>query len=100
MQFPLASGNVLAARYLVERLIGAGGMAVVAVATDLTSGQRVAIKMLLPEAARSDQVQKRFQREQRTLNKLTNEHTVKLLGTGTEAEYPYMVIEYLEGTEL
>ena len=100
MQFPLASGNVLAARYLVERLIGAGGMAVVAVATDLTSGQRVAIKMLLPEAARSDQVQKRFQREQRTLNKLTNEHTVKLLGTGTEAEYPYMVIEYLEGTDL
>jgi len=100
MQFPLATGNVLAARYLVERLIGAGGMAVVAVATDLTAGQRVAIKMLLPEAARSDQVQKRFQREQRTLHKLTNEHTVKLLGTGIEASYPYMVIEYLEGTDL
>lgn len=100
LQFPLATGNVLAQRYLVERLLGAGGMAVVAVATDLTQGQRVAIKMLLPEAARSEQVIKRFQREQRTLGQLTSEHAVKLLGGGTEGNYPYMVLEYLEGSDL
>ncbi|MBW2523787.1 MAG: serine/threonine protein kinase, partial [Deltaproteobacteria bacterium] len=103
MDFPLAEGKVLGDRYHVERLLGAGGMSMVGVAldmTDMSKARRVAIKMLLPDAAKKKAIVQRFEREQRTISQLTNEHAVRFLGGGTEAGFPYMVLEYLEGSDL
>ena len=43
-------GDILAGKYRVERVLGAGGMGVVVAACHLQLHQKVAIKFLLPEA--------------------------------------------------
>jgi len=42
-------GDVIARKYRVERVLGAGGMGVVVAAWHIALDQRVAIKFLLPE---------------------------------------------------
>lgn len=50
---PVRPGDVLAGKYRVDRVLGAGGMGVVVAATHLHLEQRVALKFLLPELARA-----------------------------------------------
>ncbi len=100
MAIPLKIGDVVADAYHVERVVGVGGMAVVAVASHVAQHHRVAIKMLLPNTASSTEVAKRFEREQRTLMQLHSEHTLRIYGAGHHGELPYMLVEYLEGSDL
>jgi serine/threonine-protein kinase len=44
-------GSVLAGKYVVERVLGVGGMGAVLAARNVRLGQRVAIKVLLPSSA-------------------------------------------------
>ena len=95
------AGEVIAGKYRIEKVIGAGGMGVVVVARHLLLNQPVAVKFLHPQAAlRSDPVE-RFLREARAAAALRSEHTVRLLDFGTLGSGdPYMVMEYLEGSPL
>jgi eukaryotic-like serine/threonine-protein kinase len=97
-----AEGAVLAGRYFVEDKIGTGGMGVVYRAIDVTSGTRVAVKILdhskknLPDA-----LEQRFTREIAAVKRLRSPHAVRLfdagqLGDGTH----FMVMEHLEGADL
>ncbi len=58
-------GDVLAGKYRVERVLGEGGMGIVVAAQHTTLRQRVAIKLLLPEAAKRADSAERFLREAR-----------------------------------
>ncbi|MBW2456124.1 MAG: serine/threonine protein kinase [Deltaproteobacteria bacterium] len=100
MAIPLKIGDVVADAYHVERVVGVGGMAVVAVASHVSQRHRVAIKMLLPNTASSTEMAKRFEREQRTLMQLHSEHTLRIYGAGHHGKLPYMLVEYLEGSDL
>ena len=94
-------GQVIAGKYRVERVIGAGGMGVVVAATHLQLEERVAIKLLLPEAARSITLSERFVREARAAVKVKSEHVARVTDVGTlESGTPYMVMEYLSGSDL
>ncbi|WP_437662756.1 serine/threonine-protein kinase [Sorangium sp. So ce1182] len=94
-------GQVLAGKYRVERVIGAGGMGVVVAATHLQLEERVAIKLLLPAAARSRTLAERFVREARAAVKVKSEHVARVTDVGTlESGTPYMVMEYLSGSDL
>jgi serine/threonine-protein kinase len=96
---PLAEGEILAGKYQVERILGKGGMGVVVAAMHLHLRQRVAIKFLLPNAD-ADTV-KRFGREARASFKLRSEHVARVLDVGElPTGAPYMVMEYLEGSDL
>jgi serine/threonine-protein kinase len=97
---PLNVGDIVAEKYAVEKLIGAGGMAIVALAAHVEYRQRVAIKILRPENSRKTEVVKRFEREQRTLTMLHSEHTLRIYGMGMHTGLPYMMIEYLQGKDL
>jgi len=46
-------GEVLAGKYRVERTLGRGGTGIVIAAQHVTLRHRVAVKLLLPEAARN-----------------------------------------------
>lgn len=94
-------GDVLAGKYSVEKIIGSGGMGVVVAAVHVDLYERVALKFLLPEAMQSAEVVARFGREARAAFKLKSEHVGRVMDIGTlESGVPYIVMEYLEGTDL
>ncbi|HJL28864.1 MAG TPA: response regulator, partial [Polyangiaceae bacterium LLY-WYZ-15_(1-7)] len=81
-----APGTVLDGRFRVEEIIGEGGFAIVFRATQLSTGQPVAVKVLRSRrAAVGTQTveHKRFEREMRTIGKLHHPHVVRLIDFGT-----------------
>ncbi|WP_428263540.1 protein kinase domain-containing protein [Haliangium sp.] len=97
----LETGAIILGKYRVERMLGKGGMGVVARAHHLELNQPVAIKLLLPDALGNEAMVKRFRREARAMVQLKSEHVSKVFDVGTlENGSPYMVMEYLEGKDL
>ncbi len=92
---------MLAGKYRVEKVLGAGGMGVVVAAVHVQLEQRVAIKFVRDEALGNRDAVERFLREARASVKLKSEHAAKVIDVGTlESGAPYMVMEYLEGQDL
>lgn len=90
-------GMILGGRYRITHLIGSGGMANVYLAIDLSSGARVAIKILKQEFSADTEFIKRFDTEAKAAASLTHSNIVKVLGIGQEGNFRYMVQEYVEG---
>lgn len=94
-------GTVVADRYLVEGLLGRGGMGAVVTATERESGRRVAIKLMPPRATKSRAAVERFLREGRAASAVSSEHVVRVLEVGQSDEgAPFIVMEHLEGSTL
>jgi serine/threonine protein kinase len=94
-------GAVLAGRYRVERVLGQGGMGIVVQAMHLRLHQPVAIKFLLPEVLGNHPAVQRFLREAQAAVRLKSEHVARVIDVGSlDNGAPYMVLEYLEGTDL
>ncbi len=90
-------GMILGGRYRVIKLIGSGGMADVYLATDLSSGMNVAIKILKQEFATNPEFIKRFDTEAKAASSLSHANIVHVFGVGQEGNIRYMVQEYVEG---
>jgi eukaryotic-like serine/threonine-protein kinase len=96
----LAPG-LLVGNYRLLSLLGAGGMGVVWVAEHVNLGSRAAIKFLTPDAARNDDVLRRFANEARTAASLKHRHVVQVHDFGrTDDEQFYIALEYLDGNPL
>ncbi len=94
-------GDVIDGKYRVERVLGVGGMGVVVAARHQRLGETVAIKLLLPQAARTPADAQRFLREGRAASRLRSEHVVRVLDLGEqEGGAPYLVMEHLVGRDL
>ncbi len=99
--WPPAEGTILLGKYKIDKILGKGGMGVVVVARHLQLEQKVAIKFLHPAAMADPDVVIRFAREARVLAQIQSEHVVRILDVGQLAGgEPYMVMEFLEGTDL
>jgi serine/threonine-protein kinase len=95
------AGDVLAGKYRLEKVAGEGGMGVVYAAQHLVLKQRVAVKVLLPDAATSEHVVERFAREAQAAARIVSEHVARVMDAGTTATgAPFLVMEYLEGCDL
>jgi tetratricopeptide (TPR) repeat protein/predicted Ser/Thr protein kinase len=92
-------GRVLRERYRIERELGAGGMAVVYLATDLQQNRTVALKVLRPELA-SMIGPERFLREIDIASKLNHPNILPLFDAGEADGLPYFVMPYIEGESL
>ncbi len=98
---PVAIGQVLAGKYRVDRILGAGGMGVVVAATHLQLDQKVALKFMLPQGLAHPAFVERFSREARAAARMQSDHVARVLDVGTlESGSPFMVMEYLEGDDL
>jgi eukaryotic-like serine/threonine-protein kinase len=98
---PVAPGQILAGKYRIERVLGEGGMGVVVEALDTGLERRVAIKFLLPDFVKHAEAKERFIREARAAVKIQSEHVARVIDVSTlETGAPYMVMEYLEGSDL
>jgi serine/threonine protein kinase len=98
---PVQPGQMLADKYRVERVLGAGGMGVVVAARHVQLNILVAIKFLLPHVLNNRDAVSRFAREARAAVRIKSEHVARVSDVGTlENGAPFMVMEYLEGTDL
>lgn len=98
---PDFQGTTIAGRYLVERLIGQGGMGTVWAGRHVTLDQLVAIKFVHPKLAGSAEALRRFDTEAKAAARIKSRHAVAVYDHGvTEAGQPYIVMEYLEGESL
>jgi len=94
-------GDVIADKYRVERYLGRGGMGMVIAAWHQDLHERRAIKFMLPEAAQQADSVERFLREARAATRLKSPHAVKIHDVARLSDgVPYIVMEYLEGTDL
>ncbi len=101
VRFEPLPGAVVAGKYRVEETLGEGGMGIVVAATHLGLEQHVAIKFLLPEAARNKIAVERFLREARVAAMVKSEYVARVHDVGTlEDGVPYIVMEHLEGSDL
>jgi serine/threonine-protein kinase len=94
-------GRTLAGKFLVNRLLGAGGMGQVYLATHLTLDRPVALKLLHP-AFRADRgMAQRFHREARAASKLSHPNCIGILDFGTAEDGTlFIAMELLGGRTL
>ncbi len=94
-------GDLLGGKFRIEALIGRGGMGAVFSAQHEMLGQRVAIKMLLSAVASNREAVARFLNEARAAARIEGEHVARVMDVATlDDGRPYMVIEYLDGSDL
>jgi serine/threonine-protein kinase len=76
-------------------------MGAVALARHVSLDEKVAIKFLRPELRRDPVANARLSREAKALARIKSDHVARVLDVGaTLSVGPYMVMEYLEGTDL
>jgi serine/threonine protein kinase len=94
-------GDVIAGKYQLVRTIGEGGMGIVYEVTHLYLRQRLAMKVVRPDALGFDDVVARFEREARAAAQLNSIHTARVLDVDLlPSGLPYMVLEFLDGRDL
>ena len=86
--------------YRLDHELGAGGMGRVYRATDLSSGQEVALKLVLPQLVTSEESMERFRQEGRLAAGITHPRCVFVLAADQEGRFPYIVMEFVPGTNL
>jgi serine/threonine-protein kinase len=88
-------------RYEVGEVVGRGGYGMVCRGVDRTTGRRVALKMLSPEAGRDPDVVERMLREQQALVALSGTCAVTAIDLcRLESGAPCLVMEWLDGRDL
>jgi len=93
-------GTKLADRYLIEELVGVGGMCNVYRAFDAEALRTVAVKMLRDEYAADEEYLRRFRNESRAINALSHPNIVKIYDVVLDVPNPYLVMEYVSGITL
>jgi serine/threonine-protein kinase len=90
----------LIGHYLIERLIGVGGMGEVYLARDVQLGGKAALK-LLPEQLTTDEAQlSRFKNEARSASALNHPNILTVYEIGAEGNRKFIATEFIEGRTL
>lgn len=93
-------GYEVGKRYRIIRSLGEGGMANVYEAGDLVQKRRVTLKMLRFDLQDDPRSVERFHKEANSLTKLDNPHIVQIYDFGNDHGVPYLIMEYVKGTDL
>lgn len=85
--------------YRIESVLGVGGMGHVYRAT-APDGEEVALKLVKSDLARDTVFRKRFEREARIAQTVTDAHVVPVLDTGEQEGIPYLTQRFIRGGSL
>jgi serine/threonine protein kinase/tetratricopeptide (TPR) repeat protein len=95
-----ASGQLLASRFAVQRLLGAGGMGEVYLAHDNWLQERVAIKTIRGILAADFAVRRRFFAEIQNARRVTHPNVCRIFDLFEDGEIPFFAMEYVDGISL
>ena len=98
----LVPGTTFAHDYTVVSLIAAGGMGAVYRAHQRSTGNTVALKIMLPEMLADAKNRVRFEDEARISGRIKSSHVVKVLAAGIDeaTQTPWLAMEFLTGESL
>ncbi len=95
------ANTIVASKYELEKLLGQGGMGEVWVAKELSTGRKLALKLLKSEGADSKETRGRFEREARIAATLVSPHIAQVTDSGVDEDgQPFMAMELLVGEDL
>jgi serine/threonine-protein kinase len=86
--------------YRILNLLGQGGMGVVYLADNVRSGQRVALKLLTPDLARSSGFRERFTREAGYASSMRHPNVIEVYDAGEQDGVLYIAMQFVEGEDL
>lgn len=86
--------------YVVEQLLGHGGMGDVYLARDLAVGRQVALKVLPREVSADTKRRDRLHLEGRILQALRHPNICAVYGTGEDNGHAFIAMEYVQGRTL
>jgi serine/threonine-protein kinase len=92
--------RILNDRYALESKVGEGGMAVTYRARDLLLNRVVAIKLMREQFTSDPKFIERFRNEAQAAARLSHEHIASVYDTGSANGTHYIVMEFVEGTDL
>jgi serine/threonine-protein kinase len=92
--------NHLPERFTHVTLLGAGNMGEVFRAEDTKLGRLVAVKVLSQYVLEEPKILARFRREARAQAQIDHPHVVKIYEAQLTPPLPFLVMEYVEGTDL
>jgi serine/threonine protein kinase len=96
----IAPGTVVGGRFLLDALVGRGGMGDVYRATVVDDASWVALKVMRVEHALDRELRGRFATEVRAMQRVNHPNVVGFVDAGTHEGAPYLVMEYVDGANL
>ena len=86
--------------FLLQELIGGGGMGVVFKALDTKLNRTVAVKVLASQRLSNEDLQRRFEVEAQSAARLDHPNIARVYESGVERGLPFIVFEFVEGDNL
>ncbi|MBA3547834.1 MAG: serine/threonine protein kinase [Nannocystis sp.] len=96
----IRSGTRVAGRFVIQRLLGAGGMGAVYLARDEQLGEEVALKVIAGLALLDPSAADRLRRETTLARKISHPNVVRMHDLGEEHGLLFVSMEYVAGESL
>jgi serine/threonine protein kinase len=97
----METGQTIAGKYRLNRLLGTGGMASVWSATNVFTEREFAIKFMLPQVARTPEAARRFLLEAKISARINHPNIIEVIDVGqAEDSSLFLVMELLTGSSL
>ena len=97
---PARPQPAMVGRFLIEELIGRGGMSDVYRAFDPELKRYVALKVLAPALGRNPEFTERFIRESRSAAQLNHPHVVPIFEAGSDGDTLFIAMQLVRGIDL
>jgi len=94
------TGDLIADRYKVRRVLGRGGMGVVYLVVDMETQEQRALKTILPQYSDNKTAIRRFYREVQTIRRLKHPAIVNIYDAGRLDAVLYYTMDYVNGKSL